>query len=631
MGKIHVQMRRRLRLLFLVGSLSCGLATAAPGVDNRVAVYVDAVHGDDGADGRSPSGALRTLTAAQLQLDALPEEQAAVLRLARGSVWRETFDWRMHKSSRLPRFSYGRVGLRIEAYGVGDKPTISGYDPLSAKAFQRHDSGTYPNVWSQRVEPPSDYWIGWPGPKTAHPAVLVDGTEGYFYVWSPRSKEDLARDQFREQPGIRSEADALAFVNEHPGTFYPRNNPDGTVDYFIHSPTDPAADGRTYDYKVRGGYFIPHDNTWKDIRFLGLSHRDGVTGPVRHLRGVEFLYGTTHNMLIYEGHFEDVLSAGVLLQAPEVGGEAMRAFGATFGGTYSLFHTHGIDSAGLIYDRCTGRDSNIAFYDHHARANREAVILRDCITENVRSLLRHGASTRQAYIVGHRHTNTRPDPVATIGDLTAGKNFIEDSIFIMAGTGGGQWHKDRGGHLHLRNSVILVRHDDGPAQVIKLPGEADWLYEHVTLILDLNGLPPHGELVHRLQAEEAGSSRVTWVIRDSVIVVVGSEGIRETIDGEGLTMTLAGLAGDNIDLRLENTVLTFFEGIPEKAGVEGQDYVFAPAKTIFEGDPSNGDFTLNPEGPAAQRDAGYREGRGPVFRPRADVLARDMPFYQRTD
>jgi len=74
--------------------------------------------------------------------------------------------------------------LTIRAYGEGDKPTISGYDLLANSKFTRHDPDRYPNVWSQRVTPPSTYYIRFWEKIGAHPGVLVGGDRGLVYIWA---------------------------------------------------------------------------------------------------------------------------------------------------------------------------------------------------------------------------------------------------------------------------------------------------------------------------------------------------------------------------------------------------------------------------------------------------------------
>lgn len=578
-------------------------------------LYVDANHGDDGADGRAPASALRTLNAAQDVIDTTRPDGRIVLRLARNSVWREDFDYETKDRKRYPPDSFGRNNLTIEAYGEGDLPTLSGLDPLPNELFRPADPEKYPQVWVQTVEPPPSYFIRYIDKNGTHPGLLVDDVL-FAPVWTPLPEEAKMRDFPLALEGIETEADALSFVNDNPGSFFPRDNGDGTFDYFVNSGTPPPTDGRTYQYKVRGGMFraLP-GNRWQHLRHIGMSRRDGVGGKPALLREVEFLYGTVHNMLISEGRFEDVLSSG----SPDT----IPGF-RNFGTTGSAFHTHGSDSRGIVYDRCIARHVGIAFFDHKADANRPVAILRDCETENVRTFFSHGACTERSYVIGHRHSGLDGGTYGQLGHMAL-ENYMEDSIFRLSDRGA--WHPNAK-HLHVRNSVLY--HTSSSPMPLFLGRDFDYTYENVTLILDLGGQDYDGK--RGLASWSSAASRDgdqplgRLVFRNSVIAVINAPNLKTGADAAG--DALQWFSWDNVsaEVTLENCVLTFVEGIPEQTGEPGAAYVFATAEEIFAGDPAKGDYRIREDGPAGQRDAGYREGRAPVFRPLADAAAAALPF-----
>ena len=132
--------RRTYLFAWLVLTGSAVLPAVQAAENPALVLYVDAVRGDDGNSGQSPQAALRTLSAAQAAMDKVQEDRKVVLLLARGSVWREAYEHKgPGRAPRYPAFTFGRPGLTIRAYGEGDKPTISGYDPLPNNQFTRHD------------------------------------------------------------------------------------------------------------------------------------------------------------------------------------------------------------------------------------------------------------------------------------------------------------------------------------------------------------------------------------------------------------------------------------------------------------------------------------------------------------
>jgi len=327
-------------------------------------------------------------------------------------------------------------------------------------------------------------------------------------------------------------------------------------------------------------------------------------------------------MLISEGHFRNVLSEGYRPEPPE-----NIEFNWKHSNSYSLFHTHGENSPGLVYDNCVARNGQSAFFDHHREANRPAAVFRDNLTENVRLVINHGDSTEKIYMVGHRHNSVKNDPYASMGYFSKGKNFVEDSIFTFDASGRGQWHPKACDHLRMRNSVIYVRYSDGqPRPVFLLEGRGgDWVYENVTLILDLRGQTPKPQIAY-VQEQSANEAKPRWVFRDSVIAVINGEGVKRHADDHGVALGVDRFG--RMDIVLDNTVLTYLEGVPEDAGVEGEDFFFVDQSDLFSGNPEDGDFTLRADGLAAELDVGYREGREPIFRPEANDVAEAMPFYR---
>ncbi|MFZ6027973.1 MAG: choice-of-anchor Q domain-containing protein [Chloroflexota bacterium] len=79
------------------------------------AYYVDSVHGDDDADGRSPVTAWKTLK----RLHRVALGPGDVVRLARDSVWQDESLFFDHSAGRAD------APIVVEAYGTGEMPTIA--------------------------------------------------------------------------------------------------------------------------------------------------------------------------------------------------------------------------------------------------------------------------------------------------------------------------------------------------------------------------------------------------------------------------------------------------------------------------------------------------------------------------
>lgn len=593
-------------------------------------IYVDSQKGDDKNDGKSESTAVKSLQAAQDLLNEIPDDQWATLMMARGSVWRESnLNMRFtvlqrelmasypnlqptNERSEIPvekkrwaPFLWGRKNLNLIAYGEGDKPTINGTDVLENSKFVQPSPEQFPNVWSQKVFPPITYYIEAFGKVTTRPGVIVDGKTPLWRIYTPL--EGKVRDYVDKQEGIETEEDALKFLNENSGSFYARDNKDGSFDYFINAGSNPNTDGRLYEYKVRGSYFVTSpESRWEGIRYYGLNVRDGVSGKLGLLRDVEFLLGDVHNMLMGEGWFENVLSVGYRPQPPG----QLKPW-VMVGNTHSVFHTHQPNSRGNVYDRCTGRDASIAFYDHHADANREAIVIRDCVTENVNQIFSHGGSTATGYLIGHYHSGKDNAAQGHIGGLAAKQNFVEDSIFRVSLDSG--WQADTP-TMHMRNSVIYMTSGKTPLRPL---GREDFVYENVTLILDFQGKQPSGDVRLATSLSKQTPSPAKLVFKNCVIAVINAVGLRDKDAAAGRRVLL----GDFPGIKFENCVMSYMEEIPETAGEIGKDIIFASQEEIFSGKPENGDYSLNPLGPAAKADAGYSPARPPVFRAKADEAA----------
>ncbi|MDP2990795.1 MAG: hypothetical protein Q8O57_09560, partial [Kiritimatiellota bacterium] len=487
--------------------------------------------------------------------------------------------------------------------------------------FAQHDPKGYPNVWSQTVVPPPSYYSKQKdGYKVSYPGILVEGKWQLSPVYPPISMESGYR--LANYPpsftNITTEGDAVKFVNDNAGTYYPRHDGDNRYTYFINSGSNPREDGLSYEHRVRGAFFIVNGNRWDGIRYVGMNFRNGVSGTPVLLRDVEIFFGAIHNLIMKQGRFENVVSATPPAR------EGLWFYQAT------AFHAHGSAAGGLVYDRCLARNTGIAFYDHNRDAKRPFTVMRDCVTENAKGIFTQGHSSgvycsEQGFITGHRHQYPDAKPMGFLGYM-AGRNFVEDSLFRFRPEGSGSWHPSNA-HLRMRNSVIYTT--PGPL-MHSLPKGVDYEYEYVTLIVDFGGkeiTDQSGRIDSGGRA--AGEEKLgTIKLKNSIIAVINAPNMKASREGAGVAARLfpSGRALPGADYIFENCVMTYIAGIPQESGVEGKDYIFAPADKIFAGKPADGDYTVKTGGPAESKDAGYRPGRKPVFRPIADKLAAELPF-----
>lgn len=175
-----------------VGSIPTVLATTL-----GFTYYVDSVNGNDSNSGRSPTTALKTLTALPTLF---PYD---TVRLVTDSIFRN------QKFANIPN------NLTIEAYGSGAKPIMRGDASLSSGGWSKTVGRTF--VYERTITFDAD-------------------PSGYMLIF--------------ENDAFMARKTSVANVDSNAGSYYCTSDTAGTATLYIHATGDgdPASNGKTYDY-----------------------------------------------------------------------------------------------------------------------------------------------------------------------------------------------------------------------------------------------------------------------------------------------------------------------------------------------------------------------------------------------
>lgn len=158
--------RMRFWLLVLGAQVMC--ASLARGVD----YYVDCNYGSNGNDGTSPQMAWRTL----LKVGISTFVPGDTINLKRDCTWNET----LTPPSGGSDPALGGALIKIDSYGNGQPPHLTGYLPIAAQWWQ--ESGN-PNVWAAPL------YSDTPGSTT----VVQCGTRGFYCLTQGPSQIQYVR------------------------------------------------------------------------------------------------------------------------------------------------------------------------------------------------------------------------------------------------------------------------------------------------------------------------------------------------------------------------------------------------------------------------------------------------------
>ena len=236
-------------------------------------IYVDSVSGNDSNSGLSPATAFATL--AKAQTTAAADGNGVKIGLARGSNWRQELN--------LSTLNH----VTVAAYGSGNPPIVDASDALSGWQVVPGFSNTYV--------------------ATATPAVLA-GTNGvlgnfYYRVWENANEFLLST--------------SVSNVNSTAGRAYVDLT--GTTPVIYVHPADgsnPATNGRTYEVNTRDlAIDIGSGSLNKEYNSIvgidtkrGLNNNGSIqTGPNATISQTIAESGGKHNILVAAGEVDDLV------------------------------------------------------------------------------------------------------------------------------------------------------------------------------------------------------------------------------------------------------------------------------------------------------------------------------------
>lgn len=232
--------------------------------------YVDSASGNDSFDGLTPATAKQTFAGAVAVLSL-----GMSLGLARGSNWPETL-------------SVPYTGFRSGVYGSGAAPILLGWQTITPGSWVRHDSVTYPNVWSRSLTSEG----GGEGTLTAG----LD-EDGVLLPWR---------------------ASIAAVESAGASGWFTSTRESATYTAYIYSATDPNSNGKVYRHKYRTTSIKGGPASLAAVRtadVVGPLEADGFRGHYNFSGGP----GSQSRLLVRNGSGHHITTCGNLTDAMMVG------------------------------------------------------------------------------------------------------------------------------------------------------------------------------------------------------------------------------------------------------------------------------------------------------------------------
>jgi hypothetical protein len=539
-------------------------------------IFVDSVGGDDGNDGSSAARAFKTLGAAQTV--ALSGSQIV---LARGSYWRESLD--------LNSLS----GVVIDDYGDPDEPmpTIDTTDVA--------DNGDF----SATAETTNVHEIAW--------THELDGTTHRLGVW--------------EDGDALAYADDLDDCDATAGTFWydggaHESNP---LTVYVHpkNSTDPTSDGKTYEISVRALCLAV--GTACVVRDIFLDKAGSDTGVLGIAPG-----GTVERCILRWGgnhHAVGRADAGYTMRWIDT--IAYRQVPVLVSGASSAhpFTTFETAPAGgdILLDGCVAYDCHLsgAMHHHHTGGSGTfgGLIVRNCYRGGTSSSSSGGLATFDPAITpdGGQFIDNMTDGGARHIEPNAGSGWSVDGATMINAPGGWRFAATVAGEHEIVDACIHY------AGTNNASGGAFWAGTTAEFDLDLS----HCSVIARVTGVYSDDAETVLQAHDCVFLADN-----QVIDLEAAEPVTA--ADRNVYWRPPSGNPIFKTAGANKTGLaawqtfSGLDAGSIEANPLFAGDPSAGDFSLEPNSPAftGGRNAGARKWR---TRPDWDALEAvwDTRFY----
>lgn len=225
-------------------------------ISSQFTYYVDSVNGDDGNTGTSEAQAFQTLAA----VPTLAAGQS--VGLARGSTWRG-------EGIIVPANN-----IRIQAYGIGDRPIIDGSETVANDDFAK--TGGQTNVYQASLTIEAN----------------ASGTS-YVRVW--------------EDGTLLARASSLANCDATPGSYYPSADSTTPITLYVHASdsSDVSASSKVYDATTCLRPISCDSATGLHVTNVvckrGLHDSQVTLGINAVSTGCDYLEGGKHNVYVRDG------------------------------------------------------------------------------------------------------------------------------------------------------------------------------------------------------------------------------------------------------------------------------------------------------------------------------------------
>lgn len=262
----------------------------------RFDYYVDSVNGSDTNSGRSQGAAWKTIAKWADRTQRAGERTG----LATDSHWREQMTVTANNAT-------------VAAYGTGAKPLLDASDVIAAGAWSK--TGGQTNVYQAAVT------ISSSGATTPWVSVWVDGTR-------------LLR------------AASLAACDSTAGTYFPSADNSSPITLYVHpaGDSDPASDGKIYEYTVRHHGIDTIAAEYVTLR--GLETRRNLDGDGSLIIGK---YGRGYDLIARDGHKHNIYArTGAYL-------DSVQALGAYWAGqnlSLFIFNENTPNNEGVTFINC---------------------------------------------------------------------------------------------------------------------------------------------------------------------------------------------------------------------------------------------------------------------------------------
>jgi hypothetical protein len=429
----------------------------------RADVFVDSVNGSDSNPGTF-AAPVQSLSAASAMLSA-----GKTMAIFRGS--------RFTATTGTDLFVVPYSGFKLGVVGTGDPPVFDGRKPVVG-GWVRADPGTYPNVWSQTVEPPG------PASGAENTGLWVDGT----------------------RPTYRTSIAALSAAGEgwHSSS---RTSLSQTIS--VYSTVDPGTDGKEYLFTWINRGIQGHSSAvgervaelYGPIETIGFrASYSGLSGGLGLQSGFWLRDGNIHHS-VTEGDQTDCLFSDWDLSLNQTPHTLYRDEGAGLSRTHTRIVITGPTSISVNGTYTTG------LFGHNGVSEWDAVTCDQCVLKGVgagysfttsasntfsnsavldskNAALVSGGETFTARRLLFSSTTTGGERLAfdAAGPNPASRNFTAEDcvVYVAGGSATGALRGGPGGTYTFRRCILYF--DTAFTDVLNLPEGGNLVIEDCIIV-----------------------------------------------------------------------------------------------------------------------------------------------------